>query len=83
MTKHRTTAAPAGGAVVVACGGGGPGDAVSRVALASADGATSLQQELVSVVRAVSPSVGKPEASWAQTCTPAAVVTRPANRNTV
>jgi putative serine protease PepD len=59
MTKHLITVALAGvAAVVVACGGSRPGHDVARVApLASADGATSLQQELVSVVRAVSPSV--------------------------
>jgi len=59
MTKHLITVAPAGvAAVVAACGGNGPGDDVTRVApVASADGAASLQQELVSVVRAVSPSV--------------------------
>ena len=59
MTKHLITVALAGlAAVVAACGGSGPGDDVTRVApLASADEATSLQQELVSVVKAVSPSV--------------------------
>ena len=59
MTKHLITVALAGVATVVAaCGGSRPGDDVTRVApLASADGATSLQQELVSVVQAVSPSV--------------------------
>jgi putative serine protease PepD len=59
MTRHLITVAlAAGAAVVAACGGSGPGDDVTRVApLASADGATSLQQDLVSVVRAVSPSV--------------------------
>jgi putative serine protease PepD len=59
MTKHLITVALAGvAAVVAACGGSGPGDDVTRVApVASADGAASLQQELVSVVRAVSPSV--------------------------
>jgi putative serine protease PepD len=59
MTKHLIIVALAGvAAVVAACGGGGPGDDVARVApVASVDGATSLQQELVSVVRAVSPSV--------------------------
>ena len=59
MTKHLITVALAGvAAVVAACGGSGPGDDVARVApVASANGAASLQQELVSVVRAVSPSV--------------------------
>ncbi len=60
MTKHPITVALAGvTAVVAACGGGGAGhDGAPRVApLASADGAASLQQQLVSVVRAVSPSV--------------------------
>jgi putative serine protease PepD len=59
MTKHLIAVALAGvAAVVAACGGSGPGDDVTRVApVASADGAASLQQELVSVVRAVSPSV--------------------------
>jgi putative serine protease PepD len=59
MTKHLIIVALAGvAAVVAACGGSGPGDDVARVApVASVDGATSLQQELVSVVRAVSPSV--------------------------
>jgi len=59
MTKHLITVALAGvAAVVAACGGNGPGDDVTRVApVAAADGAASLQQELVSVVRAVSPSV--------------------------
>ncbi len=49
----------AGVAVVVAsCGGSRAGDDVTRVApLASADGATLLQQQIVGVVRAVSPSV--------------------------
>jgi putative serine protease PepD len=59
MTKQLITAALAGvAAVVAACGASGPGDDVTRVApLASDDGATSLQGELVSVVSAVSPSV--------------------------
>jgi putative serine protease PepD len=60
MTKHLITVAlAAGAAVVAACGGSGAGhDPTPRVApLASADGATSLQQQLVTVVRAVSPSV--------------------------
>ena len=59
MTKHLIAVALAGvAAVVAACGGRDPGHDATRVApLASADGATSLQQELVSVVRAVSPSV--------------------------
>ena len=59
MTKHLITVALATAVAVVAgCGGSGPGDDVTHVApLASADRATSLQQELVSVVRAVSPSV--------------------------
>jgi S1-C subfamily serine protease len=60
MTKHLITVALAGAAAVVAaCGGSGAGhDATPRVApLASADGAASLQQQLVSVVKAVSPSV--------------------------
>ena len=59
MTKHLITVALAGvAAVVAACGGSGPGDDVAPVApVASVDGATSLQQELVSVVRSVSPSV--------------------------
>ena len=60
MTKQLITVALAGvtAVVVAACGGSGPGDHVTRVApLASADGPTSLQQELVSVVKAVSPSV--------------------------
>jgi putative serine protease PepD len=59
MTKHLITVALAGvAAVVAACGGSPPGDDVTRVApLASADGGTALQQDLVSIVRAVSPSV--------------------------
>jgi S1-C subfamily serine protease len=59
MTKHLITAAlAAGAAVVAACGSGGPSNDVTPVApLASADDATSLQQQLVSVVKAVSPSV--------------------------
>jgi S1-C subfamily serine protease len=59
MTKHLITVALAGIATVVAaCGGSRPGHDVTRVApLASADGPASLQQQLVSVVRAVSPSV--------------------------
>jgi putative serine protease PepD len=59
MTKHLITAAlAAGAAVVAACGAGGPSNDVTPVApLASADEATSLQQQLVSVVKAVSPSV--------------------------
>ena len=60
MTKQLITVALAGvtAVVVAACGGSGPGDHVARVApLASTDGPTSLQQELVSVVKAVSPSV--------------------------
>jgi putative serine protease PepD len=45
-------------AVVAACGASGMGGNAARVApLASADGATSVQRELVSVVKAVSPSV--------------------------
>jgi len=48
----------AGATVLAACGGTDPGDDVARVApLASTDPATSLQQQLVSVVKAVSPSV--------------------------
>jgi putative serine protease PepD len=59
MTKQLISVAlAAAAAVVAACGGSGPADDVTRVApLAAADGATSLQQELVNVVRAVSPSV--------------------------
>jgi S1-C subfamily serine protease len=59
MSKHPITVALAGvAAVVAACGGSGPGDDVAPVApVASVDGATSLQQELVSVVKSVSPSV--------------------------
>ena len=59
MTRHLVIAALAGvAAALAACGGGRAGDDVTRVApLASADGAASLQQELVGVVRAVSPSV--------------------------
>src|SRR4051794_32093195 len=59
MTKHLITVALAGAAVVVAaCGSSDPGDDVTGVApLASAAGSSSLQQNLVSVVRAVSPSV--------------------------
>ena len=59
MTKHLITVALAGVAtVVVGCGGSRPSDDVTPVApVASADEATSLQQEFVSVVRAVSPSV--------------------------
>jgi putative serine protease PepD len=59
MTKHLITVALAGvAAVVAAFGGSPPGDDVTRVApLASADGGTALQQDLVSIVRAVSPSV--------------------------
>jgi putative serine protease PepD len=57
--KRLITVALAGvAAVVAACGSSGTGDDVARVApVASAEGATSLQQQLVSVVRAVSPSV--------------------------
>jgi putative serine protease PepD len=59
MTRHLITAAlAAGAAVIAACGAGGPSNDVAPVApLASADEATSLQQQLVSVVKAVSPSV--------------------------
>jgi S1-C subfamily serine protease len=59
MTKHVITVALAAlAALVAACGGSDPGDEVAPVApLAAADRATSLQQQLVSVVRAVSPSV--------------------------
>ena len=59
VTKHVTTVALAGvAAVVAACGGGGPGDDDTRgTPLASAGAATTVQQELVSVVRAVSASV--------------------------
>jgi putative serine protease PepD len=59
MTKHLITAALAAvAAVVAACGASGPSDDVTPVApLASAGEATSLQQQLVSVVKAVSPSV--------------------------
>jgi putative serine protease PepD len=59
MAKHLIAVALAAGAVVLAaCGANGSGDDVTPVApVASADGATSLQDELVSVVRAVSPSV--------------------------
>jgi putative serine protease PepD len=59
MTKHLITVALAGLATVVAaCGDSRPGQGVARVApVAEADGATALQEELVSVVRAVSPSV--------------------------
>ena len=59
MTKYLIAVALAGAAAVIAaCGGSGTGDDVARVAqLASADEATSLQQQLVSVVKAVSPSV--------------------------
>jgi putative serine protease PepD len=59
MTKHLITAALAAiAAAVAACGAGGPSDDVAPVSpLAAADEATSLQQQLVSVVKAVSPSV--------------------------
>jgi putative serine protease PepD len=59
MVKHLITVALAAlAAVVAACGASAPGKDVTRVApLASTDEATSLQQKLVSVVRAVSPSV--------------------------
>ena len=59
MTRHLVIAALAGvAAALAACGGGRAGGDVTRVApLASAGGAASLQQQLVSVVRAVSPSV--------------------------
>ena len=59
MTKHPITVALAGIATIVAaCGSSRPGHDVTRVPPpASADRATSLQHELVSVVRAVSPSV--------------------------
>jgi S1-C subfamily serine protease len=59
MTRYLLTFALAVVAVVVAaCGSSGAGDDVTRVApLASADGVASLQQDYVSVVRAVSPSV--------------------------
>jgi S1-C subfamily serine protease len=57
MRKRLITVALAA-VVVAACGGGRPGHDVARVEpVASADGATSLQQQLVSVVKAVSPSV--------------------------
>ena len=60
MLKHPITVALAGVTAVVAAGGGGGAghEGAPRVApLASADGAASLQQQLVSVVRSVSPSV--------------------------
>ena len=59
MTKALIIAALAGiAAAVAACGGERPADEVTRVApLASVDGATSVQEDLVSVVKAVSPSV--------------------------
>src|SRR6476620_9357963 len=59
MTRHLITLALAGVATVVAaCGGGRPTDDVTPVApVASVDEATSLQQEFVRVVQAVSPSV--------------------------
>jgi S1-C subfamily serine protease len=59
MTKLLIAAALAGVATAVAaCGGGRPSDDVTPVTpVASADEATSLQQEFVSVVRRVSPSV--------------------------
>jgi putative serine protease PepD len=59
MTKHLITVALAAlAASVAACGASDPGDDVTPVApLAAPDRATSLQQQLVSVVRAVSPSV--------------------------
>ena len=59
MTKHLITVALAGVATVVAaCGGGRPSDDVTPVApVASGDEATSLEQEFVRIVRAVSPSV--------------------------
>jgi S1-C subfamily serine protease len=59
MTKLLIAAALAGVATAVAaCGGGRPSDDVPPVAaVASADEATSLQQEFVRVVRTVSPSV--------------------------
>jgi putative serine protease PepD len=59
MTRQLiTVAVVAAAAVVAACGGSGPGhDATPVAPLASAERATSLQQELVSVVKAVSPSV--------------------------
>jgi putative serine protease PepD len=59
VTKPLITAALAAlAAAVTACGGSDPGHDAPRVApLASPDGATSLQQQLVSVVKSVSPSV--------------------------
>ena len=59
MTKHLIAAALAAIATAVAaCGGSGPSDDVAPVApLAASDGAASLQQQLVSVVKTVSPSV--------------------------
>jgi putative serine protease PepD len=59
VTRHLIAVALAGvAAVVTACGGSGPGDDVTRVApIAAADGATALQQGIVSVVKSVSPSV--------------------------
>jgi putative serine protease PepD len=59
MTKHLITVALAALAASVAgCGGSDRGDDVTPLApLAAADEATSLQQQLVSVVRAVAPSV--------------------------
>jgi S1-C subfamily serine protease len=59
MTKHLITVALAGvAAVLVACGGSRPAHDVARVApLASADPTASLQQDYVSVVKTVSPSV--------------------------
>jgi S1-C subfamily serine protease len=59
MTKHLITVALAAVATVAAaCGGARPSDDVTPVApVASADETTSLQQQFVRVVRAVSPSV--------------------------
>jgi S1-C subfamily serine protease len=59
MTRHLITVALAAVATVAAaCGGARPSDDVTPVApVASADETTSLQQQFVRVVRAVSPSV--------------------------
>ena len=67
MTKHLITVALATGAAAVAgCGANGPGNEVTRVApLAMDGGATALQEDLVSVVKAVSPSVVQIETSQA------------------
>ncbi len=67
MTKHLITVAVAvTAAVLAACGSSGPAKQVTPVAPLAMDvGATALQDDLVSVVKAVSPSVVQIETSQA------------------